>query len=219
LGPPKNPDVLREMEPPAAESFLRASPAPDQLNASLPSAFDDVFAVTRADYDEQTGKTLAADFPVTSEARLADVMDEPAMELLTRLEEAVNSTSLVLLFNVGNEWMLFPGDAQWGTWKAILNDTAHTKLLEQLSFYKVGHHGSHNATPISFVDRFMKAGTLAMLPYGKVEKWPSIPRAGLLERLQKQQVILARADEAPPNAFTSQQKDGEVLTIDVSIAS
>jgi hypothetical protein len=48
----------------------------------------------------------------------------------------------------------FP-ETEWGTWNATLNNPFHSKLLERLTFYKVGHHGSHNATPMSFVDRYV----------------------------------------------------------------
>lgn len=36
----------------------------------------------------------------------------------------------------------------WGTWLNVLQDPEWKSLLERVAFYKIGHHGSHNATPI-----------------------------------------------------------------------
>ena len=44
------------------------------------------------------------------------------MELAATLEKSVNGTSLVLLFKIGRAVLLFPGDAQWGTWDEITRD-------------------------------------------------------------------------------------------------
>jgi beta-lactamase superfamily II metal-dependent hydrolase len=94
--------------------------------------------------------------------------------------------------------MLFPGDAQWGTWNSILTDASRSRLLENLTFYKVGHHGSHNATPVSFANRYIKGKVRAMIPYGLGAKWPTIPRQGLIDYLTAQNSPFVRSDSAPP---------------------
>lgn len=219
LGPPRNPEVMREMEPPKNESFLWAWEAQPGQQGDWPVPFDSRFRLSRPEYEARSLRSLAEDFPEVSERQIAKVFDEPAFELLAKLEAAVNSTSLVLLFHVGDAWMLFPGDAQWGTWNGILRHPVHSRLLENLTFYKVGHHGSHNATPISFVERYVNGGLRVMLPYGKVDKWPSIPRAGLLTALAGKNVAVARSDEAPAaeGTFRVVQEDGEVLFIDTDV--
>ena len=75
----------------------------------------------------------------------------------------INNTSLVLAFELGEGGpvLLFPGDAQAGSWlswndlKWDLVQGRHDNstrtvtgadLLRRTVFYKVGHHGSHNAT-------------------------------------------------------------------------
>jgi beta-lactamase superfamily II metal-dependent hydrolase len=219
LGPPRSPEVMREMDPPESESFLRAWSIQSRQLADRPACFDEMYSLAREEYEKQLGVPLEELFPKKSEDHLADVLDEPAMELLARLEEAVNATSLVLLFHVGKVWMLFPADAQWGTWEAILNDPVCARLLDNLSFYKIGHHGSHNATPIRFVERHVGASAIAMLPYGQVAKWPSIPRAGLLTRLQEKKVVLARSDQTPPAPFSSRMLGADVLSIDVVLTA
>lgn len=217
LGPSRDPEVMREMDPPGGESLLRAWSMTSRQPDDRPSPFGDVYALTREQYETEIGGPLGDDFPVASEGHLSEESGESAVELLARLEEAVNATSLVLLFHIGESWLLFPGDAQWGTWNLILSDPLVTGLLGNLTFYKIGHHGSHNATPLRFVERFMRKGIAAMLPYGKVAKWPSIPRAQLLERLDQLDVAVARADQALPDGYTSVVESNATLAIEVTI--
>lgn len=72
-----------------------------------------------------------------------------------KLDSDTNNTSLVLAFELPDEtFMLFPGDAQVGNWlswhdqtyKDGVREFSATKILGRVRFYKVGHHGSHNAT-------------------------------------------------------------------------
>lgn len=75
--------------------------------------------------------------------------------LALKLDSDTNNTSLVLAFELPDEtFMLFPGDAQVGNWESWHDQTykdegrefTATKILGLVRFYKVGHHGSHNAT-------------------------------------------------------------------------
>jgi beta-lactamase superfamily II metal-dependent hydrolase len=59
------------------------------------------------------------------------------------------------------------------------------RLLAKTNFYKVGHHGSHNATPVSFVKDVLTDAKWAMIsvtPYGK---WKDIPRKPLVDKRGK----------------------------------
>jgi len=58
----------------------------------------------------------------------------------------------MLMLEISGTFLLFPGDAQWGTWNAVMEDPEWKQLLERIAFYKIGHHGSHNATPKDFVE-------------------------------------------------------------------
>lgn len=73
--------------------------------------------------------------------------------LVRSLDDALNNTSLILLLEVGGVSMLFPGDAQIENWNWTLdklaNDEELTNRLTAIDLYKVGHHGSRNATPRS----------------------------------------------------------------------
>jgi hypothetical protein len=84
------------------------------------------------------------------------------LEIVRILDDALNNTSLILLFEVNGKKLLFPGDAQIENWRYALNDAPEDKrkeikaLLEDVSLYKVGHHGSRNATPHSLWDMFTR---------------------------------------------------------------
>src|SRR3984885_8383923 len=45
--------------------------------------------------------------------------------------------------------LLFPGDAQIENWQFALQQNKYRSLLSSVNLYKVGHHGSRNATPKS----------------------------------------------------------------------
>jgi hypothetical protein len=69
------------------------------------------------------------------------------------LDDAMNNTSIILLFEIGTTGLLFPGDAQIENWNYTLDRLAKNKRLRErlagIDLYKVGHHGSRNATPRS----------------------------------------------------------------------
>lgn len=87
-----------------------------------------------------------------------------AEPLAMKLDSDTNNTSLVLAFELPNadrSILLFAGDAQVGNWlswgdqtypREALTDPGAPRpekiedLLGRTVFYKVGHHGSHNAT-------------------------------------------------------------------------
>lgn len=78
------------------------------------------------------------------------------LELVRILDKAMNNTSVILLFEVGKKKLLFPGDAQIENWAFSLNDPEVMKLLASVDVYKVGHHGSLNATPKSLWNHFSR---------------------------------------------------------------
>jgi hypothetical protein len=76
--------------------------------------------------------------------------------LAIKLNRGTNNTSLVLAFELPKtkKVLLFVGDAQrgnwisWGdvTWSIDQSEITTKDLLSRTVLYKVGHHGSHNAT-------------------------------------------------------------------------
>jgi hypothetical protein len=70
------------------------------------------------------------------------------------MDNALNNTSVILLIKAGTKKFLFPGDAQWENWEYALSKNA--KQLTDVDVYKVGHHGSLNATPKTLWNAFTK---------------------------------------------------------------
>jgi hypothetical protein len=112
----------------------------------------------------------------------------------------------MLAFEVGDAVLLFPGDAQWGTWKLNLEDSRRKELLERTTFYKVGHHGSHNATPVSFVEDVLgthnasPSGVWAAASVTSHGRFTEIPKAGLVTGLRARVTAperVVRSDEPP----------------------
>ncbi len=105
--------------------------------------------------------------------QLQDARADQLLEIVRALDDTMNNTSLILLFEAGDKKLLFPGDAQIENWSYALNeapDSANArKLLADVNLYKVGHHGSRNATPITLWNLFKNRG-----PEGKKERLTSV---------------------------------------------
>jgi hypothetical protein len=129
--------------------------------------------------------------------RVARLSGEQLLEIVRVLDDQMNNTSLILLFEVGNKKLLFPGDAQIENWSWALQDAPSAaktrKLLSAVDFYKVGHHGSRNATPRTLWNGFAKRGrangqmksALSTMKgkHGTAAKKTEVPRKTLLDAL------------------------------------
>ncbi len=191
LGPSRKEEVIRDMNPEKSESYLqflltRAQPGDKRLRP-----FRSEWSVPLEDYRE-TYEHL--EFTDRLKKKFTKVGAGTEFDLVTKLEKAVNGTSLLLMFVVGKAHLLFPGDAQWGTWKAALDDTEWRVLLSKTAFYKIGHHGSHNATPKSFVKKHLSRRFFGMCSTRLTTKWGDIPRLKLLEELRKKSNRVVRSD-------------------------
>ncbi|HEV7398316.1 MAG TPA: hypothetical protein VGN86_17520 [Pyrinomonadaceae bacterium] len=187
LGPSRERDVIRDMDPPKGESFLRMRASIDVDTSLPPAPFGAEF---RQDAYTGTGTFLPTDRDGVK--RAGSLTD---LAIAVALDKAVNGTSLMLILEVAGTLFLFPGDAQWGTWNAVMQDPEWKQMLKNVAFYKIGHHGSHNATPKDFVDEMMPDGICAMASTLTRNVWPDIPRIPLLDRLAAKKVNVARSDE------------------------
>ena len=79
--------------------------------------------------------------------RMNKMQKDSLMGMVRALDDAMNNTSLILLFKCGGKSFLFPGDAQWENWQYALSKPEYVEALKSVDLYKVGHHGSRNATP------------------------------------------------------------------------
>jgi hypothetical protein len=90
--------------------------------------------------------------------RVVRLRKDMLLPIVRALDNAMNNTSLILLFRLGGKSLLFPGDAQWENWEYALEAAPkkdeYRKMLAAVDFYKVGHHGSLNATPKSLWELF-----------------------------------------------------------------
>jgi hypothetical protein len=90
---------------------------------------------------------------------------EEMLALVRSLDDVLNNTSLILVFEFGRQRLVFPGDAQIENWSHALfearNSAAIRARLRNATFYKVGHHGSLNATPKTLWNAFSKRSETA----------------------------------------------------------
>lgn len=133
--------------------------------------------------------------------RLATMNGQQVLEIVRTLDDQMNNTSIILLFEVGKKKLLFPGDAQIENWSYALQDAPSAKrtrkLLADVDFYKVGHHGSRNATPKKLLwEKFTKRGRgkgrlramISTMPgkHGSAKKRTEVPRKTLLQALESE---------------------------------
>jgi hypothetical protein len=137
------------------------------------------------------------------------------------VDDMINSTSLVLVLQIGGARLLLPGDAEWGTWKLILANDKAKALLEGATFIKVGHHGSHNATPKTLVEEVLPEDIPAMISPNKEKKLPEQDPAGRTgDRLGHSPLHAVRSDRPMadlPAGFQRSPPDGNKW-IDLELA-
>lgn len=136
---------------------------------------------------------------------------EELLGLVRILDSVMNNTSVILLFSVGGSRLLFPGDAQLENWRYALQHApgaeAIGRRLRETKVYKVGHHGSLNATPrTSLWERFSRKGetgatdrlvtllSTASGKHGHLDQGTEVPRRRLLEELKKQSDLVNTQD-------------------------
>ena len=153
--------------------------------------------------------------------------------LALKLDNDTNNTSLVLAIELmeSGKVLLFPGDAQvgnWLSWEKVeweLKDQNGDEvivqghdLLRRTVFYKVGHHGSHNATlREKGLELFDDPELVAMIPVSEKmvrKKGWKMPFGPLMERLQEKTMgrvfradrkILKRKTEGFESPMTSNE--------------
>ena len=124
-----------------------------------------------------------------------------ARDLALRLDNQTNNTSLVLAIEIedSGKVLLFAADAQVGNWLSW-QDTRWSvggqtvtgpDLLARTVFYKVGHHGSHNATlKRNGLEQMTSGDLVAFIPVNekqaKKNRWHAMPMPKLVKVLDQQ---------------------------------
>ena len=186
----------------------------------------DPFASVHAevtDYPESAFREWTRESKKSAEKKSPSAMMEAAIKaaqpslLFTAaktLDNFLNNQSLVVLFTFNGKKLLFAGDAQGGNWEYWLFGGAPPNkapsaeqivktskaILADLDFYKVGHHGSTNSTPISAVEAmggdFVSMCSTQADSFGSVENDSEVPRVPLLNALAKKSKVV-RSDQFP----------------------
>ncbi len=143
--------------------------------------------------------------------RMRNLQAEMMLSIVRILDGQMNNTSLILLFETENKSLLFPGDAQLENWQYALSRNENTDLLSQVDVYKVGHHGSLNATPKSlwklFEKKSIKASPTRLKSllstlegfHGHKESGTEVPRNKLVSSLKR------NTDFATTQAYTTSE--------------
>ena len=206
IGPSRDPDLIEELDPTAdGESYkalaLRAANLPGAPQVrSIAAPFGPEWQVG----DDEPGMCLDG-LEVERLNALAHSAD--ALLAAQKLDDMINSTSLVLILEIGSARLLLPGDAEWGTWKRILKNDDAKSLVKSATFFKVGHHGSHNATPKSLIEQVLKRKIPAMIStqQGPGKYRNNIPLQEVLDAFTAHDYNVVRSDRtdgALPAGFT-----------------
>ena len=176
LGPPENEDLIADEDPHGDEGFPRQHSfsfveGVQQVNQEPTPPFRRHYAVPAADGLADSDSFFSKRYGsggVQDNTDRAEVGADPpfrridgdwlysAETLALKLNQGINNTSLAIAFELpkSKKVLLFAADAQrgnWFSWKDVkFQDGGQTvdarNLLARAVLYKVGHHGSHNAT-------------------------------------------------------------------------
>jgi hypothetical protein len=138
-------------------------------------------------------------------ARMRQAYADELLGIVTQLDDVMNNTSVILLFEIGGKKLLFPGDAQLENWSHALR--TYRKLLAGVTVYKVGHHGSLNATPKTLWRILTQADTAVPsaafqtllstqsgIHGGKTGKPTEVPRGPLVQDLRQRSRLATTLD-------------------------
>lgn len=226
LGPPHDPKLIRQTLPSARdpETYGLAARMPTANVIAALSDTDDCApfdAIRSVPYSNALGipffqQRYWGPADEASEWRRIDTAWlAGASDLALALDSATNNTSLVLAieFVDSQEVLLFVADAQvgnWLSWQDLTWEVDGAKvtgpdLLARTVFYKVGHHGSHNATlREKGLEQMRKLHTAAIPVNHEMavkKRWGNMPLPTLVEALKKVtngRVIRIDEDPATP---------------------
>jgi beta-lactamase superfamily II metal-dependent hydrolase len=198
LGPPGDLDLISQLTNTTDQYLADAMQEDEEPAKAFPNAF------RARTYPAHAFKVFAAD----EVKAMIDRARPPVLAARAQAaDKTLNNQSLVILFSFKGKNLLFVGDAQWGNWENFLYGGAFgtpghtemtktaTQILNNIDFYKVGHHGSRNATPKDAVAAMMRLGCACMCST-QLDAYNEVPREPLMQALSKQMSgKLARSDQ------------------------
>ena len=214
LGPPPNEKLIKKYNPSKREPETYGMDAMKHYLAALHPTMSETDLETPFDERFQIPLHVAQQMPFFQQHYLGEDVEsnekdqgwrridgswlDSSSSLALQLDSATNNTCLVLAFELGDgDVLLFAADAQVGNWlswqdvKWGVNGTEVTgpDLLRRTIFYKVGHHGSHNATLRELGLEQMKSLKMAFVPVDRKmavkKRWHQMPLNELMERLNE----------------------------------
>lgn len=209
LGPPTSIDSIKTESGPEGETYSHShnSDGADNdafatavLNLDAPQPSASLFPFDK-NYEHKTPTEAQAAYDSEAWRKIDHDWLNSAGSLALRMNSATNNLSLALAieFIDSGRVMLFPGDAEYGSWASWheidwpmkgKDDKTHltTDLLNRTVFYKVAHHLSHNGSAKRRGVELMNhkdLAAMATLDYGIISKgWKNtMPNRDLVQAL------------------------------------
>lgn len=240
LGPPQDPKLIKKSRPSSkpgevylddlltdrynayiSELLMRANIASSDEELSIRQPFDSRYIIKSS---EASVKGMADRYSEEEWRKIDNNWLELSGELALQLDSHTNNTCLVMAIELSasGKVLLFPGDAQVGSWKSWKDvkwsingeEITGNDLLRRTILYKVGHHGSHNATlQNEGLELMTDDGLIAMLPVdekmARSKDW-SMPHVPLYDRLkEKTHGRILRVDKSIPEKPGEDSTDSE----------
>lgn len=216
LGPPRNQELLFDKDPSKDQTYDPHFAIAEASASKILSALDNKMPEIENRNEEQfpfnkSFKKNERDVDVELKNMYNRKQDgyrkidktwlEGADRLALYLDSYTNNSSLVLAFELvkTGKVLLFAADAQagnWISWENLKWEDANKSfntydLLENTVLYKVGHHGSHNATLVKALEAMEHPELVAMIPVDKTDSnitkkngW-KMPASNLYKRLKE----------------------------------
>ena len=190
LGPPADPAFRKNKKVPESWAFGGGTSLPgDPIDSVFPAEWrvpkEELPPPDRRPFKETTLQSIR-------------LFNDDLLYAAKALEGFINGESLVLVLEIGKARLLLTGDAEVGAWTNILDNEAALALAAGATFVKVGHHGSHNATPIVFIREHLAKAVPAIISTqegpGKFRN--GIPLDELLTAMTARKMPFARSDDA-----------------------
>ena len=214
LGPPPDEKMIKKYNPSKREPETYGMDAMNHYLSALEPTLSDTDLETPFDEGFQIPLHVAEQMPFFQQRYWGEDTEseekdqawrridaswlDSSSSLALQLDSATNNTCLVLAFELGDgDVLLFAADAQVGNWlswqdlkwKVDGKEITGPDLLSRTIFYKVGHHGSHNATLRELGLEQMKSLKLAFVPVDREmaikKRWNQMPLNELMERLNE----------------------------------
>ena len=161
---------------------------------------------------------------------IIDKLDRQGLSSLLRivriLDDQLNNTSLILLFSVdgsgGTKRMLFGGDAQIENWEYALKHVdveENLSLLREIDLYKVGHHGSRNATPRTLFNLWKEPGSIDHPMAAMMSTKSGVHGHHPQTAVPRETLVSALRERTGGNFFTSEELQGIWVDLTVDTAS